>query len=425
MKNILAIVYCLPPILVPATVRYVKWFTGLVGLGHRIETLSIDPDSFAGPAKGLFDDALVKLVPEAVINHRVWSWEKNIILRNVKKSRLGYSLFYRLFEPRKKEWYYPAIRCLNNLNMDSFDVILSCSQPHSCHLVGLFLKERTGKPWVAYFSDPWIDSPYAGYHSRRIKDYNAGMEKKVIENADAILFTTEETLNLVAKNYPAGFRDKMRIVPHCFVPEWYELAKADGFERNGDKIRVVHTGHFYGPRTPMPLFETMLRLKREIKDISEKIEFLFFGNMEQKYQDFITKNGLDDLFRIQGTISYIQSLGLMKSADYLLLIDAPLTHTRESVFLPSKLIDYIGSYKCVIGITPARGASANVLRDTGNLVCDIHDRDSIYEVFKNIFEGSVTIRPERTRINRYNCKQITRELSDIITHIRDNERCSG
>ena len=43
----------------------------------------------------------------------------------------------------------------------------------------------------------------------------------------------------------------------------------------------------------------------------------------------------------------------------LLVIDAP---ADESLFLPSKLIDYLPARKPILGLTPARGASADLIR---------------------------------------------------------------
>src|SRR5262249_24783952 len=66
------------------------------------------------------------------------------------------------------------------------------------------------------------------------------------------------------------------------------------------------------------------------------------------------------------TVSYLQSLALMSSADGLLVIDAPAT---TSVFLPSKLIDYLGPARPVFGITPP-GTAANLINELGGWVAD-------------------------------------------------------
>ncbi|MGA1865737.1 MAG: hypothetical protein ACMUHX_11835 [bacterium] len=412
MKRILAITYCFPPIFVPATMCYVKLVKGLSEDGYNVCVFSIDPRSFSSTNSNYnkLDKDLNKIVPHRIINRTVWSFEKNVLFKILKK----YNILYKLYEPFKKEWYYSAV--LHAKKFKDYDIILSCSQPHSSHLVGYHLKKTMNKPWIAYFSDPWIDNPYSNYRSEKIYKYHLKLENKVICNADYVLFTTKETQDLVMRKYPAAFLNKTGIIPHSFVPEWYNLSNGKD-ERNNGRIKVLHTGNFYGPRTPIPLFNNLIRLKREVKNISDKIEFLFYGDMAPAYRSFICENKLNDIVEIHNTIPYITSLGLMKNADYLLLIDAPLTSTKESVFLPSKLVDYIGSYKKIIGITPDQGASAKLLKDTSNHVWDIQDEDFIYRNLKGLVDGKLIIEPKKEKIDSYHYKNIAKKLSKIIEQL--------
>jgi glycosyltransferase involved in cell wall biosynthesis len=58
----------------------------------------------------------------------------------------------------------------------------------------------------------------------------------------------------------------------------------------------------------------------------------------------------------------------------LLLIDAP---ADESLFLPSKLIDYLPAAKPILALTPQRGASADVVRALGYPVIAPDDETGI------------------------------------------------
>ena len=73
--RVLAVLYCLPPLLVPAAVRYLKLLVGLHELGVLSEVLIIDPRSFAAPGPGMYDASLAALLPAQVIRHEVWSPE--------------------------------------------------------------------------------------------------------------------------------------------------------------------------------------------------------------------------------------------------------------------------------------------------------------------------------------------------------------
>jgi glycosyltransferase involved in cell wall biosynthesis len=411
--NLFAILYCFPPLLVPATMCYVKLLVGLREHGYKIDVLTINPESFAPPDESFItDEALLQLIPDGIINHKIWSWENNRLIKLLKESRISNNLFYRWFQPRKREWTFSAINYLKKIDINQYDVILSCSQPHCNHLIGYYLKEKTGKPWIAYFSDPWTDNPYTIYPSDRIYRYNLELEKMVIENADKILFTSEEMVRLVMTKYSDKVRERCDVLPHSFIPEWYDLVRTAARRDNG-KISIAHTGHFYGPRTPLPILNALENLSRDI-NLSEKMEISFYGFMDSKYRDLIRDRRMDSFIKIKGTVPYINSLALIKNSDYLLLIDAPLKNESESVFLPSKLIDYIGSYQPVIGITPENGTSARVLRQTGNISCDIQNGEVAYDVFKRLVDLSLIPKPDKGIILKYHFKKVTSNLVKII-----------
>ncbi|MCC6347297.1 MAG: glycosyltransferase, partial [Nitrospirales bacterium] len=361
--NILAVLYCYPPLLFPATLCYLKLVTGLRKYGYAVTAVTVDPGSFDLYDRSLLDTTLERFLPEGVVNYRVRSWESNALLKFLKGSGIGRDMLHRVFEPKKREWVFSAVRSLKKLDLSSYDLILSCSQPHANHLVGYWLKERTRKPWIAYFSDPWTDNMYAHYRSEKALRYNREWEDRVIGAADVVLFTSEEMLRLVMGKYPSGAARKCGVLPHSFIPEWYGLPGGlpEDTEREGGKLRFVHTGHFYGPRTPLPLFNALAALRKEM-DLEERMEVHCYGLMEQEHRERAREEGLLRFVHLHPPVPYFSALSAMRNADYLLLVDAPLQKGGESVFLPSKLIDYLGSYRPVVGITPEEGASARVLR---------------------------------------------------------------
>jgi hypothetical protein len=416
--NLFAILYCFPPLLVPATMCYVKLLVGLRERGYEIDVLTIDPDSFSPPdASFITDETLMQLIPDGIVNHQIWSWENNRLIKFLKQPRISNNLFYRWFQPRKREWTFSAINYLKKIDLNKYDVVLSCSQPHCNHLIGYHLKRKTGKRWIAYFSDPWTDMPWEAYHSKKIADYNLRLEREVISEADFVIFTSKETSDLVMKKYPKEFRNKCGVLTHCFVPEWYDITKSTlRSYQHDERIKIIHTGHFYGYRTPMPFFRILSKLNRE-SNLADKMQFLFYGNMDNTYKQFVQERGLDNLIKINSAVPYLESLSMMTNADCLLLIDAPLRLLSESIFLPSKLIDYLGSYTPVIGITPEKGTSARVIRETGNLFCDVEKENDIYIFIENILKQASQIKPLRDAINMYHYKHTAKICDEIIKRI--------
>jgi hypothetical protein len=115
--KILAVVYCFPPLLVPATMCYVKLITGLRAQGVDVEVVSISPDSFDAPGENLTDEALCRAVPKNIVNHVVRSPESTPIFKMIKRFGPLQHLLYRLVEPRKREWTIPARRYLARLDL--------------------------------------------------------------------------------------------------------------------------------------------------------------------------------------------------------------------------------------------------------------------------------------------------------------------
>lgn len=418
--KILMIAYTFPPLLFPATMCYVKLAKGLHELGHQVTVLAVDPDTFDFPGPWLRDESIGALAPEGVVVHSVQSWERNPLVRLAKQYRPLRELFQSFLEPKKIEWTFAARRYVReHLQSDSIDVILSCSQPHCNHLLGLYLKKWMKKPWVAYFSDPWTDNIYAEYGSNRLFRYHLALETDVMTQADAVYFTSPETQSLVMSKYPKAILQKTDVVTHSYVPEWYGLAPGCDDGRSGGRIRFVQTGHFYGPRTPRPFFEALVRLKKEFS-LAERFEFVFFGGMQEEHRRFIEEQGLSDVVSLRGTVPYLETLRVMKNADFLLLIDAPLASPGESVFLPSKLIDYLGGGKPIIGITPLQGASARVLRETGNIVCDIADVAAIVETLAGIAYGSVRVCPDGCAVSAYHYLAVMERLGLSLDRLGGN-----
>ncbi len=248
------------------------------------------------------------------------------------------------------------------------DIVATFGEPMSDHLVGLRLKRRLGVPWIAHFSDPWVDNPFRRYEFLA-KFVNSRLEAKVVATADRLIFTSAETLDLVMRKYPEGWRTKAEVLPHGFDPELYPRpAKAAG------PLMVRYLGNFYGHRSPVPLFRALKHLLAREPKLLENVQFELVGSMPDRMRMHPSLRSLPaGLVRVRETVPYLDSLKLMASSDLLLVVDGP---DDLSVFLPSKLIDYLGAQVPILGIVPP-GTSAKLLARLGGSVCDPREPQQI------------------------------------------------
>jgi glycosyltransferase involved in cell wall biosynthesis len=248
------------------------------------------------------------------------------------------------------------------------DTFVSFGDPMSDHLAGLTIKRATGAPWIAHFSDPWVDNPYR----RRLPVsgwLNRQLEKAVIESADRVIFTSQETIDLVMRKYPASWRNKTHVLPHAFDPAMFGAANP---RTSGVLVRYV--GNFYRPRTPAALIKALLKLHRERPDIIAGLRVELIGHLHSNINLAAALSELPvGLMSVTPPVDYRTSLQMMQDADLLLVIDAP---SDTSVFLPSKLVDYIGAGRPIFAITPP-GASAELVAKLGGRVAHPEHIDDI------------------------------------------------
>ena len=98
------------------------------------------------------------------------------------------------------------------------------------------------------------------------------------------------------------------------------------------------------------------------------------------------------LITIKPPVSYQESCSLSAAADGLLMIDAP---AARSVFLPSKLIEYVGAGRPILGLTPP-GAAANLIRELGGWVADPTDDNAMKQTVTSFL--SYLNKPEQPEI---------------------------
>jgi glycosyltransferase involved in cell wall biosynthesis len=272
--------------------------------------------------------------------------------------------FYGRIPDEFRAWV-PLAECavVTKLQESEFrpDILVTFGEPMSDHLLGLRLKAILGAPWIAHFSDPWADNPFRRYECLA-RFINKRLERGVIANADQLIFTSQETLDLVMRKYSAAWREKTAVLPHSFDPALY----APPARLKGPLV-VRYLGNFYGHRSPVPLFRALKLLLTQDPQILRGVEFELIGQMPARMSKHPSLRSLPDgLVRLRDTVSYSESLTLMSNSDLLLVIDGP---DDLSVFLPSKLIDYLGARVPIFGIVPP-GTSAKLLARLGAPIAD-------------------------------------------------------
>lgn len=377
-RRLLAVSWEMPPLSGPRALQVSRTLAALGRLGWSSTAVCVDP-RVGGPLRR-DASAAEPFVADGVDLVRVSSPEESAWHRAV--FRLLPAL--ALLPDRQRLWIEPAVRAASReLNARAHDVIVSFAQPWSDHLIGLRLRREHRLRWVAHFSDPWVDSPYqqgAAWLRARWKR----MEADVVAEADALVFVTRQTADTVMRKYPDAWRSKVHVVPHGYDRgQLQRLAPAP--PPSPERMRLVYTGRFYdGLRTPGPLFEAIARLRAR-RALGDELDLVLMGPGVRAYEARARKLGLESVVTFGGRQPYTDALAVAASADALLVIDAP--SRSPSLFLPSKLVDYLMLRRPILGITPLQGASADLLHRLGCPVAAPDDIDAIARALEDLVKA--------------------------------------
>ncbi len=292
----------------------------------------------------------------------------NFLMRKINKDSLNYPDSKFRFA-KKYQWVLKELK-------NPPDIIYSRSFPISSTIMAYNLKKELQVPWVLHLSDPWTFGTLQELGSAT--NWNIEMESKCFKEADALTFTSYKTIEEYKKKYPQ-FADKMHFFPNVYD----EDDKSSTNYSLGEKIKIVYTGGLIkaNKRDPEYFFKAVKLFQEQEPQMIKDFQFIFAGSLDRESKA-VFKQYMDIIPQIEylGELPFTEAIKLQGKADILLIIDIPL----DSIFFPSKLLDYILAQKRVLAITKKDSCTyKNVNKDLG--VCYEHNQtQDIANEFKYI-----------------------------------------
>ena len=259
-----------------------------------------------------------------------------------------------------------------------YDLMVSWSYRHSIHLAALEVAKKSEIPWVACLSDPWVDTGYEFEPFNLLEHLlNKRFEKAVMQRADAIVFTTQETLDAVMNRYEPAWKQKAFVHVTGYDPDLFPSRQ----ERRHSKVVIKHVGTFYSGRSPHCLFRAVRTLADQNDPLMRHLELQFVGPNLDRIRTLREKYALPcETVVTRPSVPYLASLREMMDADVLVAVDA---EKPGNIFLPSKLVDYAGTGNLLWSIT-TDGPSARFTRGCGGIVSDILDDACVTDDLRTI-----------------------------------------
>jgi glycosyltransferase involved in cell wall biosynthesis len=236
---------------------------------------------------------------------------------------------------------------------EQIDVVLTTSPPGSVHLVGAAARKATGVRWVADLRDSLLAHPHRRAESTavRVKEkVEHGVARLVARSADAIVAVSDAIAEEAHALDPNG-----RVVTISNGSDFEDFA---GLEyHRGERLRITHTGSFFGKRDPKPFLEALAS-----SDVDAVARFV--GGFRSEDREWAERRGLGDRMQLFPYVPRRRSLELQRDSEALLLL-IPEAGGRGRGVLSGKVFEYLAAERPIIAVVPPDGAAAELLRETG------------------------------------------------------------
>ena len=336
--------------------RPLKFATHLPALG--IETHVLAPDD---PKWVHRDDDLV--APTQAWVHRVrYVGPKGRLpaeelhgLTGMQRAGRKTALAFRrgLVPDENVSWALTAIpAAIRIVRREQIDAVITTSPPTSVHLIGAAVSRATGAKWIADLRDSIVANPHRRTESvlvRAKERTGESVARLVARRADAVVAVSEP----ISEEMRAfGAKRVQTISNGCDFEDFAGLEY-----RPSPRLRITHTGSFFGRRSPRPVLEALAG-----SDVDAVLRFV--GDFRAADREWAERLGLGDRLEIHSYLPRREVLALQKDSEALLLL-IPDSGGRGRAVLSAKVFEYLAAERPILAAVPPDGAAADLIRETG------------------------------------------------------------
>lgn len=402
MKQVLFIAYNFPPHGGAGVQRSLKFVKYLPDFGWRPLVISTTADAALIQDPTLLDDLPANTFIKRIPGFSIARLQTQAERYQLQKAAVLANVLLQVPDTVRFWARRAYTECLQLIHDEKPELIYTTSGPYSAHLLGRWLRAKTGVPWLADFRDPWSKNllmPYPpGY-----RWLNAQIERRVLATADRVVCVSQPWLDDLQQNLGRE-PEKFTVIPNGYDDaDIQPLPSPEPHER----FTIMHLGTFYRNRRPDQTIAAVRHLISSGRVPVEQLRVVFIGrNARDQVPD-------EPPFE---TVDYVPHKELdtyRQQADVLLLI---LATSADNVGNHSgKLFEYIASNRPILGILPPGGVAEELINETqtglavdGDVKAIADGIESLYQRWKS---GAMSWQPNWDIIQQYTRRHLTHKLA--------------
>jgi glycosyltransferase involved in cell wall biosynthesis len=361
------IAYHYPPASISSGIqRTLKFSAYLPELGWQPSVLTVHPRAYEHSAPDQLRE-----IPPGVTVCRAFAMEAG------RQFGIGgrYPLLLGLPDKWSSWWFGGVWSGLAMIRRIKPDVLWSTYPIATAHMIGLTLHRLTGIPWVADLRDSMTEDDYPA--NKTVRSVYRWLERKAVERASKVVFTTPGTLAMYRSRYPDAPPRRFDLIQNGYDEENFRSAASSvPGARSDGPVTLVHSGILYpSERDPTQFFDALAELKRAGRISTSRLKIVLRGTRyDSLYAPELERRGIADIVRLEAPVGYEAALKEMLAADGLLIFQASNCNHQ----IPAKLYEYFRARRPVLALTDPVGDTAGEMRHAGlQAIAPLDDRASI------------------------------------------------
>ncbi len=332
-----------------------------------------------------------------------------------------YSKFTKTFfiPDNKKAWAKRAYHTARELlKKEKYDILYVTIPPYSSFHYAALLKKEFDIPLFVDYRDLWFGNHFAFYPTPYHKQKHKKLEYASLKESNKIVVINRRIKEKLLTTYPFLSFDEIIIIPHGYDPQDFEIEE---YPSTSSKLKLTYSGIFYENITPEFLLKAFKQLSVERPDIAATYELEFIGLLRDENKKLIKELGLNEFVHEYGYLEHSFAVKRLKSSDVLWMMIGN-TNNADTIST-SKLFEYFGSRKPVLGCVPD-GAAKNSLKEyNASFITSPDNLDEIKNVLIEIHSAFVNKKlpiPNEEFIKRHDRIALTEQLiTQFQFYLRD------
>ncbi|MFK7843905.1 MAG: glycosyltransferase, partial [Rhodothermales bacterium] len=385
MKRLLVIAYYFPPMGLSGVQRITKFVKYLPENNWSPTVLTVEPGGYFAFDSSLMEDLTNESISiertSAFDPTRIFNKKTTVSLPKESSRKWLSKLSQFVFIPDNKiGWYKQAIDRAVSLHKENpFDCILATAPPYTSCLIARQISKRCGIPYMLDFRDDWLGNPRHQYPTILHKQLHKRLESKAFKDAASIITINDVIADAMKRRHPAR-ADAISIVNQGFDPADFTNLKQPPAK---GALNLLYNGVFYDAQKPDYFLKALAAFIAQHPEEHNSVQATFTGLLPDNSQALIEELGLGNVVSYKGYVSHQQAVEELCKTDvpWMTVGSGP----GQASISTSKLFEYIGTRKPILGLVPEGAARATLENYGASFLAYPEDVDGIQRRLNEIF----------------------------------------